>query len=141
MNIKLSNHDKNMVAMSWLVEVFLNGLSQENKSIPEHKQEQYDELRKNYQTALEIISDVNESFSHDLGSVFGAEYTDKLTDLTTILTILYQTVSTEKMLEYFKWIGTNNMLAKRAEKDKELKVNEGGLAEFDCGDDCFANNI
>ena len=131
--MKLSKHDKNMVAMSWLVEVFLNGLAMEKKDIPESKKEQYDELSKNYQTAFEIISDINKEFSHDLDTVFGMEFKQQLTDLTTILTILYQTTEIPKMLDYFKWIGRNQLVAKSAKKDEAIK-NEDGLVELENGD-------
>lgn len=131
--MKLSNKDKNLVAMSWLVEVLLNGLAQE-KDVPESKKEMYDELTKNYQTALDIVTDINKEFDHDINTVFGYEFKEELINLTTVLSILYQTVPVPKMLDYFKWIGQNNLLQQKSKKNIEETKADDVLVELDNGD-------
>lgn len=114
--MKLSKHDKNMIAMSWLAEVLLNGLAQ-IKDAPEHKQEQYDELQKNYETALQIIIDINHEFAKTMDVVFGEDFKNDLVDLTTIIGILYQTQDAKTLLKFMKWVGYNSMLQNEKEKE------------------------
>jgi len=121
--MRLSVKDKNMVAMSWLVEVFLNGLVQE-KEMPESKQDDYIELVKKYQSALDIVTEINQEFSGDIYSILGQDFRDELIDLTTVLAVLYQTTPINKMLDYFKWIGQNQLIAKNSERLKEAKDEE-----------------
>lgn len=105
--MKLSpKHDKRMVEMSWLAEVLLNALSKiDYSNAPEHKHEYYDELMLNYNSAFQIVADINADFSKDLDVAFGDGFKNKLVDVTTIIGILYQMIDIGDLLNYFKWIG------------------------------------
>lgn len=120
--MKLSKHDKTMVAMSWIVETFLNYLSQvnksEDKSIPEHKVEQYDELAKNYETALEIVRDLNIEFSHEIDSSLGNDFVNQLVEITTRFTSMFATTDISTMIQMTKWIGMNTLVAKGGENEQ-----------------------
>lgn len=121
--MKLSKHDKRMVAMSWLAEVLLNALSQIDYSdAPKHKHEYYDELMLNYNTAFQIVADINADFANDIDVVFGERYKNKLTDVTYVIGILYQALDVNELLSYFKWIGNMEQVKERLltkSEDKE----------------------
>jgi hypothetical protein len=51
-----------------------------------------------------------------------------------VLSILYQTVPVPKMLDYFKWIGQNNLLQQKSKKNIEETKSDDGLVELDNGD-------
>lgn len=115
--MKLSKHDKRMVAMSWLAEVLLNALSQTDYSdAPKHKEEYYDELMLNYNAAFQIVADINADFAKDIDVVFGESYKNKLTDVTYVIGILYQALDVNELLGYFKWIGNMEQIKERLEK-------------------------
>jgi len=115
--MKLSKHDKRMVAMSWLAEVLLNALSHiDYSNAPKHKDEYYDELMLNYNTAFQIIADINTDFANDIDVVFGEKYKNKLTDVTYVIGVLYQTLDASELLSYFKWIGNMEQIKERLEK-------------------------
>jgi hypothetical protein len=115
--MKLSKHDKRMVAMSWLAEVLLNALSHiDYSNAPKHKDEYYDELMLNYNIAFQIIADINTDFANDIDVVFGEKYKNKLTDVTYVIGVLYQTLDASELLSYFKWIGNMEQVKERLEK-------------------------
>jgi hypothetical protein len=119
--MKLSKHDKQIVAMSWITEIFLNYLSQinENENIPEHKTEQYDELAKNFETARSILEDINMEFSGEIDSTFGADFAEQLTELTTRFATMYATNDIQNMLQFVRWIGMNTAVAKAGIEKEE----------------------
>jgi hypothetical protein len=104
--MKLSKHDKRMVAMSWLAEVLLNALSQID----------YSELILNYNNAFQIVADINADFAKDIDVVFGESYKNKLTDVTYVIGVLYQALDVNELLSYFKWIGNIEQIKERLHK-------------------------
>jgi hypothetical protein len=116
--MKLSSKDKPMVSMSWLIEIFLRGLT-DNKDVPESKKEQYEKLQIKYQEAFDIVAAINKEFESEIDSVFGVDFKDDLVDVTTILSILYMTTPINKMLSYLRWVGQRYLLDKNSERLKK----------------------
>jgi hypothetical protein len=116
--MKLSSKDKPMVSMSWLIEIFLRGLT-DNKNVPESKKEQYEKLQIKYQEAFDIVAAINKEFESEIDSVFGVDFKDDLVDVTTILSILYMTTPINKMLSYLRWVGQRYLLDKNSERLKK----------------------
>lgn len=104
--MKISKYDKNLVAMSWLVEVFLNHMaSLDYSKAPIDKHEDYDELCKNYEIMLDIVTDINQSFAKQLDQNFGEKFRSELVDITTMIAVIYQVLSPSELMEFFRWIG------------------------------------
>ena len=124
--MKLSKHDKEWLQCLWQ-EVLLNALSQMNYSdAPKHKHEYYDELILNYNTAFQIVADINADFANDIDVVFGERYKNKLTDVTYVIGVLYQALDVNELLSYFKWIGNMEQIKERLLTKSEDKGDGDG---------------
>ena len=103
--LKLSKHDRNLIALSWLAEIVLKSLVEEKKYAPLHKQEMYDYISNVYAEAYENSKRLNTAFEDEIGSVFSEDYGSVLIDVTNAVINLYETMSLEQMLKVLKAAG------------------------------------
>lgn len=105
-DIKLSKHDKNLVAMCWLAEIILLSLTDcckdLDKNAPDEKKQMYQAIASRFIEPYKIAQELNSLFDEQIKKVFDDEFQDTLCDLTLAIVDLYETMKPSELLRIIK---------------------------------------
>jgi len=103
--IKLSKHERNMIALSWLAEIVLKSLVEEAKDYPPAKKEMYEYIASVYGDAYEKSKQLNTLMEEEIPRVFSEDYSTMLVDVTNAVVNLYETMTLPQMLKVLRGAG------------------------------------
>lgn len=109
--LKLSKHERNLIALSWLAEIILKSLVEEKNYAPQSKKEMYEYISNVYSEAYENAKRLNTAFEDEIGAVFSEDYGTLLLDVTNAVINLYETMTLEQMLAILKAAGVKTDFA------------------------------
>lgn len=123
-HIKLSQKDKNLVSLWWLLEIVLTSIVKMNgEHIPARKRVMYEELAKILEPTMHSVQAVNDVFSEQIDRVFGIKYQNTLADTCIAVVTLLETMRPEEVTKVIKAAGiTEKAMVTNWFKDQDRSI-------------------
>ncbi len=119
--IRLSQKDKSMVSLTWLLEMVLYAIvKMDPKYVPPDKAKMYEAISGLFANAHKNAKMLNDRFNAEIDKAFGIEYQSKLADLCLSIITLLETQKPEHVNKILKAAGITDKLVVD-NWDKEMK--------------------
>ena len=124
--IKLSQKDKNLVSLWWMLEIVLSAIiKMDDEYIPPRKREMYKELAELLNPALDVVQDINDKFSEQINKVFEIGYQNTFADTCIAVVTLLETMKPEAVTAIIEAAGISKeimikKLVQRQRKERSI---------------------